>query len=183
MRRQSDECEIPYNLQDASLRALSSESEVVSETPPKSPLHVILATASSDGSSSASDDAQPSPSADLSPVEELYALIEWQGHGSTRRKRVRGPAETAHEKRVQAEQKRRGDLAQAIEEINELLPPTSSAGHSTEMVFNAKPSSVAKRTKIATVQEAAEYIRRVQDVRSSLTCYLISVFMCVYFTR
>ena len=76
-------------------------------------------------------------------------LIDWKSTDERHApKQVRGDPSKSHEKHVQHEKQRRNHLAQAIDEINDLIPSTN----------------LSKRTKLATLQEAAEYFRRVQDM-------------------
>lgn len=109
---------------------------------------------SSPGQSSASS------AGELSPVEELLVLIDWKNSERSGVKRTRGPSEKAHEKHVQNEKKRREDLTLAIEEINALIPATPAAA--------AVPAAPPKRTKVTTLQDAAEYLKRLQDVALQL---------------
>lgn len=129
---------------------------------------------SAQGSDASSSSAPPSPAAvqslgllaprntahnqpDTSPIEELLTLIDWQSGDHHAPKRIRGAPEKSHEKHVEHEKRRRNELASAIEEIDSLIPNT------------ALGSASAKRTKLATLQEAAEYFKRVQD----MACVLI----------
>lgn len=114
----------------------------------------------SDGSShggcaSSSDCSSPpmAPSGDepQSPGEELLQLIDWKNHSRNVPRRIRGLREETHHKHVQAEKKRRDDLASAIDDIGSLVP-------------SATGESALKRTKVATLQDAKEYFKRVQDV-------------------
>lgn len=141
-----------------------------------SPVHAENTVVSSaQGSDASSSSAPPSPAAaaqgmgllaprntaynqpDTSPIEELLTLIDWQSDNHHAPKRVRGAPEKSHEKHVEHEKRRRNELASAIEEIDNLIPNT------------ALGSASAKRTKLATLQEAAEYFKRVQD----MACVLI----------
>lgn len=97
--------------------------------------------------------APPHGQLEETPLAELVKLLDWHDYGSRdERKRHRGAPEKTREKHRKSEKKRRGELASAIADIDALMPNTLST----------------RRSKLATVTQAADYFQRVQDVACTL---------------
>lgn len=85
-------------------------------------------------------------------------MIHWEEfHAPVKARRVRGVGSETHAKHVVSEQERRKDLSHAIDELSSLVPEPSSGSREK-----------SRTTKLKLVQNATEYLGRVQDAALTL---------------
>lgn len=106
-------------------------------------------TLSPEGAAPAAASSSVAPEA----LEELLVLIDWRDKNAAKGKRTRGRIAKTREKCIQREKQRRLDSSVLVNELDRLVP-------------NRKRT--ARRTKVATLCDTVDYVRRVQGVALAL---------------